>query len=174
MHFLIPKTYDRADVLMSAGCSTFVGAALILVIPRFGIAVLEVLLGLFLMGCAFAARARLRSNTRSNANASRGRWLDRYDAAMVLAVILVQACIAGSLRRFGWSEGSVRIFPLVLLGTAILLKPRLMKLIDRSAQKTQHTSDEVTDAVPVTVVAATNACRRAENVSGDLEEKGVR
>ena len=28
---LFPSSYDRADVLMSAGCSTFVSAALILV-----------------------------------------------------------------------------------------------------------------------------------------------
>src|ERR1035438_3296396 len=32
MRSLFPSTYDRADVLMSAGCSTFVSAALILVI----------------------------------------------------------------------------------------------------------------------------------------------
>ena len=60
MHSLIQKTYDRADVVMSAGCSTFVTAALILVIPRFGVVIVEILVGLFLIGCAFAARARLR------------------------------------------------------------------------------------------------------------------
>ena len=38
------------DVLMSAGCSTFVSAALILVIPRFGTLPLEILLGLFFIG----------------------------------------------------------------------------------------------------------------------------
>jgi hypothetical protein len=32
MRSSFPNTYDRADVLMSAGCSTFVSAALILVI----------------------------------------------------------------------------------------------------------------------------------------------
>ena len=40
MRSLFPSTYDRADVLMSAGCSTFVSAALILVIPRVGIILL--------------------------------------------------------------------------------------------------------------------------------------
>ena len=73
MHSLIQKTYDRADVLMSAGCSTFVSAALILVIPRFGIAMLEILVGLFLMGCAFAARARLRRGAEGPV-ARASRW----------------------------------------------------------------------------------------------------
>ena len=57
MRSLFPSTYDRADVLMSAGCSTFVSAALILVIPRVGIVLLEVLLGLFFICCALAATA---------------------------------------------------------------------------------------------------------------------
>ena len=42
---LFPSSYDRADVLMSAGCSTFVSAALILVIPRVGALLFEILLG---------------------------------------------------------------------------------------------------------------------------------
>ena len=64
MRSLFPSTYDRADVLMSAGCSTFVSAALILVIPRVGIVLLEIFLGLFFIGCALAARARLRKPDR--------------------------------------------------------------------------------------------------------------
>ena len=55
MRSLFPSTYDRADVLMSAGCSTFVSAALIPVIPRVGIVLLEVLLGLFFICCARSA-----------------------------------------------------------------------------------------------------------------------
>ena len=58
---LFPSSYDRADVLMSAGCSTFVSAALILVIPRIGVLLLEMLFGLFFIGCALMARKRLRS-----------------------------------------------------------------------------------------------------------------
>ena len=58
MRSLFPSTYDRADVLMSAGCSTFVSAALILVIPRVGIILLEILLGLFFIG---ELSVRLRS-----------------------------------------------------------------------------------------------------------------
>jgi len=65
MRSLFPSTYDRADVLMSAGCSTFVSAALILVIPRVGIILLEILLGLFFIGCVLAARVRLRIQARS-------------------------------------------------------------------------------------------------------------
>jgi len=74
---LFPSSYDRADVLMSAGCSTFVSAALILVIPRIGVLLLEILFGLFFIGCALMARARVRSghwarkDTRSQATPKR-------------------------------------------------------------------------------------------------------
>jgi len=50
MRLLFPSSYDRADLLMSAGCCTFVSAALIVVIPRLGILLLELLLGLFFIG----------------------------------------------------------------------------------------------------------------------------
>ena len=85
MRSLFPSTHDRADVLMSAGCSTFVSAALILVIPRVGIVLLEILLGLFFIGCALAARARLRIQARSQVKEgpegstnAKAKWLDVY------------------------------------------------------------------------------------------------
>ncbi len=71
MRSLFPSSYDRADVLMSAGCSTFFSAALILVIPRFGILLLEILFGLFFIGCALMARS-----TASPAGAGQGRRRD--------------------------------------------------------------------------------------------------
>ena len=46
--FIFPFTYDRVDVLMSAGCSTLVSAAPILIVPRVGIVLLEMLVGLSL------------------------------------------------------------------------------------------------------------------------------
>ena len=91
-----PSTYDRADLLMSAGCSTFVSAALILVIPRVGIILLEILLGLFFIGCALAARARLRIQARSQVKEgpegstnAKAKWFDRYDVLMILISVLV-------------------------------------------------------------------------------------
>ncbi len=175
MHSLIQKTYDRADLLMSAGCSTFVSAALILVIPRFGIALIEILIGLFLIGCAFVARARLRERVRIQPGDTRAKWLDRYDIAMVVAVIMIQAGVAGSLRRLGWSEGTVQIFPLILLATAIILKPRLMNALEHRTQKNRHISDSVAVAptVPATAIAPANAWRPAEDVGRNLTEKGV-
>jgi hypothetical protein len=180
MDSLIQKRYDRADLLMSAGCSTFVSAALVFVIPRFGIAMLEILIGLFLMGCAFVARARPRGRVRlqpaGDLREAGAKWFDRFDIAMILAVIMVQAAVAGLLRRLGWSEGTIRILPLILLGTAILLKPRLMNAIERRAQKNRHISNGVALApsVPATAMTAANAWRPAENTSRDPEEKGAR
>ena len=140
MRLLFPSSYDRADVLMSAGCSTFVSAALILVIPRFGILLLEILLGLFFIGCALIARTRLRRQARGadkpDKPGTRARWFDRYDVFMILAVIALQTCAAGSLRKAGLSEGTVGIIPLFLFAAGILLKPRVLDFIqDRRKRK---------------------------------------
>ena len=129
--------YDRADVLMSAGVSTFVCASLVLITPRLGIVFIEILTGLFLIGCAFVSRKRLsrataereRDTVKGEKNDLRSRFFDRYDLLIVLAVVLFQITIAGSLQRAGWSEGSVRILPVVLFGIGILLKPRLLEWI---------------------------------------------
>jgi hypothetical protein len=134
MRSLFPSSYDRADVLMSAGCSTFVSAALILAIPRFGILLLEILFGLFFIGCAQIARARLRKRALSKegpekSGSAKARWFDRYDALMILAVIVVQTTIAGMLRRAGWSEGTVNTLPLIMFAAGILLKPRLVEFV---------------------------------------------
>jgi len=142
MHLLFPSTYDRADVLMSAGCSTFVSAALLLVMPRIGILMLEALLGLFLIGCAVVARTRLRRKAPAEqpvpgSGKPDRRWFDRYDAVMIGAVILVQSFLGRGLRHLGWSEGSRGIFPLVLLGVAILLKPRLLVWFERRKRNKQ-------------------------------------
>ena len=142
MRSLFPSSYDRADVLMSAGCSTFVSASLILVIPRFGILLLEILLGLFFIGCALIARKRLRrralgkdgSATSKNA---RARWFDRYDVLMIVAVVGVQACTAGLLRKAGLSEGTVDTLPLILFAGGILLKPRTMEFLEGRKKKKQ-------------------------------------
>ena len=138
MRSLFPSTYDRADVLMSAGCSTFVSAALILVIPRVGIILLEILLGLFFIGCALAARARLRIQARSQVNEgpegstnAKAKWFDRYDVLMILAVIVIYSSVSGLLRHAGLSEGTVGILPLILFAAGILLKPRAVQFIER-------------------------------------------
>ena len=138
MRSLFPSTYDRADVLMSAGCSTFVSAALILVIPRVGIILLEILLGLFFIGCALAARARLRIQARSqvkegpeDSTKAKAKWFDRYDVLMILTVIVFYSSISGLLRHAGLSEGTLGILPLVLFAAGILVKPRAVQFIDR-------------------------------------------
>jgi hypothetical protein len=124
------------DVLMSAGCSTFVSAALILVIPRVGIVLLEVLLGLFFICCALAARARLRAQSRSQLRegtevpTNAKKWFDRYDAFMILTVMVVYACLAGLLRHSGLSEGTMGILSLILFAVGILLKPRAVRFIE--------------------------------------------
>jgi hypothetical protein len=131
------EKYDRADMLMSAGLSTFVCSALLLITPRLGILLIEILLGLFLIGCAFVSRLRLNkaagAATRDKCGGEKGvhrsRFFDRCDLFIVLAVILLQRGIAAPLRKAGWSEGTIRMLPLVLLAIAVLLKPRFLEFV---------------------------------------------
>src|SRR5579862_1361856 len=148
MRSLFPSKYDRADVLMSAGCSTFVSAALVLVIPRVGIVLLEVLLGLFFIGCALAARARLRIQARSQAkegpegSTTKAEWFDRYVVLMILTVFVIYSSMSGLLRHAGLSEGTVGILPLILFAAGILLKPRAVQFIERRRKdRTTETHD---------------------------------
>ena len=141
MRTLIPSTYDRADVLMSAGCSTFVSDALVLVIPRVGIILLEILLGLFFIGCAVAARSRFRGKPDVDTSEDRGggqpktRWVDRYDLFLIAAVIVIYSCVSGLLRRAGLSVGTVGILPLILVAIGILWKPRLLQFVGTRFKK---------------------------------------
>jgi hypothetical protein len=149
MRLLFPSSYDRADVLMSAGCSTFVSASLILVIPRFGILLLEILLGLFLVGCALIARRRLRRRALGKDGSAvsknaKTRWFDRYDVLMIVAVTIVQTCTAGLLRKAGLSEGTVDTMPLILFAGGILLKPRAMEFLE-GRKKAQQAAQICTD-----------------------------
>ncbi len=131
MRSLFPSTYDRADVLMSAGCSTFVSAALILVIPRVGIILLEILLGLFFIGCALAARARLRIQARSQVMEGPGSSTNAKANS-----------VSRLLRGAGLSDGTVGILPLILFAAGILLKPRAVQFIERRRKdRTAKTHD---------------------------------
>jgi hypothetical protein len=179
MRSFFPSSYDRADVLMSAGCSTFFSAALILVIPRFGILLLEILFGLFFIGCAVVARTRLRRRALSKDSAAtpknaKTRWFDRYDVLMIVAVIMVQTCTAGLLRKAGLSEGTVDTLPLILFAGGILLKPRAMEFLE-DRKKAQQAMRICTDPPSKSLGALDNREALRQTVlssaakDGDLE-----
>ena len=178
MRSLFPSSYDRADVLMSAGCSTFVSASLILVVPRFGILLLEILLGLFFVGCALVARRRLRRGALGKDGAEKSkdrktRWFDKYDVFMIGAVIVVQTCTAGLLRKAGLSEGTVNTLPLILFAGGILLKPRAMEFLE-ARKKTKQAERICADPVIQSVGAVDNSEDLRQTVmssakDGDLE-----
>jgi hypothetical protein len=103
---------------------------------------MEILLGMFLIGCAIVARARIRRKVQLNGMAaaidkSGRKGPDRYDVLALLGVVVIQSVLDGLLHRLGWSEGTRRVVPLMLLGFAILLKPRLMESARRRRQSKQ-------------------------------------
>jgi hypothetical protein len=182
MRLLFPYSYDRADLLMSAGCCTFVSAALIVVIPRLGILLLELLLGLFFIGCAVVARTRLRRQARAKDGSDKAKdarigRLNRYDVFLILAVILIQTSAAGSLRRAGLSEGTVGILPLFLFAASILLKPRAVEFMEARRKNKQEGRGSI-NAVGLDSAGAApgpsgearaQAVVRAAGKNGDLE-----
>jgi len=165
MRSLFPLSYDRADVLMSAGCSTFISAALILVIPRVGVVLLEILFGLFFIGCALMARARLRRSVQyrerpAKPSDAKAKWFDKYDVLMILAVIAVQIASGRLLRKAGWSEGTVSILPLIMFAAGILLKPRAVEFIGRRRQS------QAADAGPRNPAARPEELDRSDRLLG--------
>jgi hypothetical protein len=136
MRSVFPLTYDRVDVLMSAGCSTLVSAAAILIVPRVGIILLEMLVGLLFIGCAVVARFRLRrarsaeeSLEQTTRSRPRIRSFDRYDLLLIAIAILTYLVLPVLLGRTGLSPGTIHILPLVILGLGILLKPRMRQFV---------------------------------------------
>ena len=136
MRSVFPLTYDRVDVLMSAGCSTLVSAAAILIVPRVGIILLEMLVGLFFIGCAVVARFRLRrrrnaeeSLEQTTGSRSRIRSFDRYDLVLIAMAILTYVALPVLLGRAGPSPGTIHLLPLLLLGLGILFKPRMRQFV---------------------------------------------
>jgi len=131
MRSLFPRTYDSIDVLMSAGCSTLVSAAAILIVPRVGILLLEILAGLFFIGCAVVGRFRLRrrrtseeSPEQATQSRPRIRSFDRHDVLLIATAILMYMVLPALLRKTGLSPGTTHILPLMLLGLGILFKSR--------------------------------------------------
>ena len=155
MRSVFPLTYDRVDVLMSAGCSTLVSASAILVVPRIGTILLEMLAGLFFIGCAVATRFRLRRTRDSKkalgetaGNRPRISRFDRYDLLLIAMATLTYIILPVLLRRTGLSPGTIHILPLLLLGLGILLKPRMRQFVtlintrkDTGKETVKHASE---------------------------------
>lgn len=133
MRSVFPLTYDRVDVLMSAGCSTLVSAAAILIVPRVGIILLEMLVGLLFIGCAVVARFRLRRrrNAEEETTGSRPRIrsFDRYDLVLIAMAIPIYVALPVLLGRTGLSPGTIHLLPLMLLGLGILFKSRMRQFV---------------------------------------------
>ena len=129
------EPFERADLLMAAGFCTLTCGLLVLVAPRVGIVFLEILAGLVLVMRAAVVRRRARKarqlhlELRGAKVRLRIRFLDRYELLLILVVTFVHGSISGLLRSHGLLEGLVRILPLVMFGTGLLAKPRILQWI---------------------------------------------
>jgi hypothetical protein len=155
MRSVFPLTYDRVDVLMSAGCSTLVSAAATLIVPRVGIILLEMLVGILLIGCAVFARFRLRrrrhakeSLEQTTGSRQRVRSFDRYDLVLIAMAILTYVGLPMLPARTGLYPKTIHLLPLLLLGLGILFKPRMRQFVtlintrkDSGKETVKHASE---------------------------------
>lgn len=135
------RWFDRPGTLMTIGLSTLTSTFLILLAPRIGIMLLEILAGLFLAIRGFVLHTRQRRGSQLCLQARGGRklpagltpnrirFLDRYELLLVIAVLLTYGSIAGSLRAHSVPEGVTRIVPLVLFAIGLFAKPRVLRWI---------------------------------------------
>jgi hypothetical protein len=147
------EPFERADLLMAAGFCTLACGLLVLVAPRVEIVFLEILAGLVLVMRAAVVRRRARKARQLHLELCgararlRIRFLDRYELFLIVVVIFVQGGISGLLRLHGLPEGLVRILPLVMFGTGLLVKPRILQWIANrrtaSSQTREHTEQRV-------------------------------
>jgi hypothetical protein len=138
------EPFERADLLIVAGFCTLACGLLVLVAPRVGIVFLEILAGLVLVMRAAVVWRRARKARQLHPQIHRARarlrirFLDRYELFLIVVVIFVQGGISGLLRLHGLPEGLVRILPLVMFGTGLLVRPRVLQWIaNRRAASTQ-------------------------------------
>ncbi|HYM06071.1 MAG TPA: hypothetical protein VEU11_05880 [Terriglobales bacterium] len=136
-------SFGRADKLMAAGVSALTCAFLVLLVPSVGILFLEILVGLSFVAWALVVRRRLRKMVTLGLNVlergavqtadnteSRVRVLDRYGLTLIASVIVIYGGISGFLRSRGFSEGVVRIVPLVFFALGLLAKPLVMRWLE--------------------------------------------
>ena len=132
------RWFDRPDTLMTVGLSTLASTFLIVLAPRIGIILLEILAGFFLAIRGFVLRTRQRRGSQlclefrggrklaAGLTPNRIRFLDRYELLLVIAVLLTYGAIAGFLRAHGVPEGLVRIVPLVSFAIGLFAKSRIL------------------------------------------------
>ena len=135
------RWFDRPDTLMTVGLSTLASTFLIVLAPRIGIILLEILAGFFLAIRGFVLRTRLRRARQlclkfrsrrtlaAGLAANRIRFLDRYELLLVIALLLTYSAIARFLHARGVPEGLTRIVPLLLFAIALFAKPRILRWI---------------------------------------------
>lgn len=133
--------FDRPDTLITVGLSALASTFLMVLAPRIGTILLEILVGFLLAIRGFVLRARLRRASQlclefrgrrtlaAGLTENRIRFPDRYELLLVIAVLLTYGTISGFLRARGLPEGLVRILPLMTFAIGLFAKPRILRWI---------------------------------------------
>ena len=128
--------FDRSDILMAAACGVLASASLLLIVPRTGTLLLEILAALVMFARASFVRIRQRKAAQLclvvPAAGSRIRLPDRYELVFIIVVILSYGAIAAMLRAVRTPEILVRVAPLLVFAAGLFAKNPVLHALART------------------------------------------
>jgi glucose dehydrogenase len=130
---------DRPEMLIAAAGGALVSALLLLMIPSMGTLLLEILVGLVMVGRAWLLRRRERAAAQlclaSTTPGNRFRLPDRYELVLIITIMLSYRAIGVPLRTVRAPEVFIRIAPLLLFAAGLLAKNHILHAMARGANR---------------------------------------
>ncbi len=127
------RWFSRPDMLVAAAGGSLASALLLLLVPRIGTLVLEILASLVMLGRALVVRRREHAAAQLclslPVTANRIRLPDRYELVLLIIVILACGTVISTLRSVRAPEILTRTVPLLLFAVGLLAKTQVIRAI---------------------------------------------
>ena len=131
------RWFSRPDTLTAAASGALASALLLLLVPRIGTLLLEILASLVMLGRALVVRRRERARAQLCLDLpitkSLLRLPDRYELVLIIIVILGYGTIISVLRSAKTPEILIRTVPLLFFAAGLLAKDRVIRTISGRA-----------------------------------------
>ena len=129
----------RPDMLIAAAGGALASAFVLLLVPSAGTLLLEILVGLAMVGRAWVLRRRERAAAQLCLDlpitGNRLRLPDRYELALVIIVILGYGALAPALRSLKMPELFIRTLPILIFASGLLAKGQIFRVIMRCVHR---------------------------------------
>jgi hypothetical protein len=142
----------RPDMLIAAAGGVLASAFVLLLVPSAGTLLLEILVGLAMVGRAWVFRRRERAAAQLCLDlpitGKRLRLPDRYELALIIVVILGYGALAPALRSLKMPELFIRTLPIVIFASGLLAKNHVVRVIMSRVHRFRPRVDAKTRTVP--------------------------